>query len=118
MTGEYVTPPHLLEAFAARLEPAIEDMAARREALLREISDADDVSAFALLRETVLATGGCWLIPQLTRPGDWPASHLGEISVLGVFAAGKNAAEIVDAWRRAARDTLAATTDEHCEVAR
>ena len=85
---DYVTKPVVIAELLARLDP-------------------DD--ALDWLREIVLAEGGTWCEPpkadpmSTELPAEWPPSHLIEITVLGIFAAGRDKAELVDNWRQAAK---------------
>lgn len=69
--------------------------------LIARTDRKDGPDALAILREAALEAGGTWLLPDGQE--HWPPSHLGEITVLGVFGAGRNPAELVDNWRGAAR---------------
>lgn len=85
-------------------EPAAR--AARVAELLARLSPDE---ALDWLREIVLAEGGTWCEPpkadpmSTELPAEWPPSHLMEITVLGIFAAGRTTAELIDNWRQAAK---------------
>lgn len=69
-------------------------------AMLELMAGRDEAAQLAMFEAAVIATGGTWVSPAPT--GDWPASHLFEVSLLSVLGRGETPASALRDWIKAA----------------